>query len=67
MDDRILLGLALDEALERVKRAGESVDVEWTVSPRSKIEKPGPARVVRVKDGKITAAHFPMPLSEAET
>ena len=65
MDERTLLGLMLDEALEKVKKTGDSAIVEWTRSPKN-AQEAGQARVVRVKDGRITAALFPNALKEPD-
>lgn len=53
-----LLGLTLQEAEERLKKAGVEMEIIWTKSPRNAPE--GTPRVIRAtQDGCLTVACFP--------
>lgn len=53
-----LLGLTLQEAEERLKKAGVTPEIIWTKSPKNAPE--GTVRVIRAtQDGRLTVSCFP--------
>jgi len=66
METKMLLGLTLDDALERLKREGIAQPaIEWTAAPRGAYEL-GTPRVVRVCGERLTVARFPGLIRQAE-
>jgi hypothetical protein len=68
MDDLSLLGLPLEKAVQALALRGITAQVEWTESPRKKInaDRPLEARVIRVTGDHVLAARFPCALDARE-